>query len=131
MFLLFVLLLAPLQLVSDQVSNVLIYTDPVQVTSSINVYETIQAGQPIIGSIMITHDAGAKIDPNSFRMGEKPIQATFVETTPMSAYSTLQVTIYRFQLEGLPQGTYTLQPIRVRVGGKDYQALPLTVQVAG
>jgi hypothetical protein len=110
-------------------SNVLIYTDPVQVTSSINAYETIVAGAPIEGSVMITHDTQSAVDTTSFRLGDKPLQVQFVESMSMSSYSSLVVTIYHFQLAALPPGSHTLPPIKVKVGGKEYQAPPMTVQV--
>lgn len=129
---LFLLLLicVPLQVFSQQnASNVLLYTDPVQVNSSINSYENIVSGIPIQGSIMVTHSEANAIDPNSFRLGDKPLKVEFVQNIPMSSYSALVVSIYSFKLEGLKQGQYTLDPIKVRVGGKEYQAPPMTIQV--
>lgn len=132
MRLLFCFLLAcqPLVLFS-QPSNVLIYTDPVQVSSSINSYENLVAEKPIQGTIMITHQSTVQIDAGSFRMGDKSIQVEFVSSTPMSSFSDLVVTIYQFQLNNIPKGSQTLPPIQVNVGGKTYQAPPLEIQVAG
>ncbi len=131
MILFLLILFAPFQLAAaDTLSNVLIYTDPVQVTSSINAYENIVAGTPIQGTVMITHDSNAAIDASSFRMGDKPLQVTFVQSVPMSQYSNIVVTIYSFRLDGLEKGSHTLPQINVKVGDKVYQAPPLTVQVA-
>lgn len=120
----------PLCLISDNAqSNVLIYTDPVQVSSEISQYEKLVAGNPLQGSIMVTHDAKNAIDPNSFRLGDKPLSVEFVQSMPISDYSNLVVTIYKFRLEGMKNGIHTLPPIKVRVGGKDYQAPPLTLEI--
>jgi len=112
-------------------SNVLIYGDGTQVSSEISEYQTLLAGKPIAGSVMVTHNANKKIDVNSFRLGNKPLKVELIQSVPMSSYSSIEVTIYRFQLDGMPKGIHTLQPIKVNVGGKDYQAPPLTIEVAG
>ncbi len=124
------LLFIPLQLFSYPVdSNVLLYDDTVQVTSEINTYENLVDGTPIQGSVMITHDSNNPVDTNSFTMGDKSLKVQFVQSMPMSSYSKLVISIYQFQLPGMKAGSYTLQPIRVKVGGKNYAALPLTIQV--
>lgn len=120
----------PLDLFSiDTQSNVLIYTDPVQISSEINQYEQLVAGTPIQGSVMVTHDAKNAIDPNSFRLGNKLLSVEFVQSVPMSDYSNLVVTIYKFRLDGMKKGIHTLPPIKVKVGGKEYQAPPLTLEI--
>lgn len=118
-----------LPMFAQEQSNVLLYKDPVQVSSSINAYETLVAGKPIEGSIMITHQSNAEIDPTSFSLGEDPLDVEFVETTPMSAFSNLVVSIYRFKLYNVKQGIHTLAPIEVEVAGKRYKAPPMTIQV--
>lgn len=117
------------QLGAQEESNVLLYTDPVQVSSSINAYENLTAGQPIQGSVMVTHQENNAVDPDSFKLGKKTLKVELVQSTPMSSYNPLVVTIYSFQLPGMSQGMYTLDPISVKVGGKVYQAPPLTIQV--
>src|SRR5271166_6030922 len=72
---LFLICFMPLQQILGQSqSNVLIYGDNVQVSSQVNEYENIVAGTPIQGTVMITHASTNPVDPNSFRMGEKPLQ---------------------------------------------------------
>lgn len=110
-------------------ANILIYTDPVQIDTNISDYENITSKAPIRGTIMVTHNVNNQIDPSSFRLGENPLKAEFVQSTAISPYSPLVVTIYQFQLEGIKKGSHTLPPIRVKVGGKDYQAAPLTIEV--
>ncbi|MCE5318000.1 MAG: BatD family protein [Parachlamydia sp.] len=124
------LLLTPLSLLAETpASNVLIYTDPVQVSSSINAYENIVAGVPIEGTVMVTHQESSAVDPSSFRIGSKPLKVEFVQIVAMSDYSNLVISFYSFKLEGMNKGQYTLDPINVKVGGKVYQAPPLTIQV--
>lgn len=116
---------------SDATSNILIYDGgTVQVTSEINAYDNIVAGVPIKGSVLITHDENQLIDQNSFNMDGKPLPVKFFQTVTMSAYSKLVLSIYHFQLDGMTAGAHTLAPIKVKVGGKEYQALPLTVDVS-
>lgn len=101
-----------------------------EITSQINEYQNIVANKPIQGILFVTHDNNNPIDINSFRLGDKPLKVTFVQTTRMSLSSNLVVTIYNFQLDGLPIGTYTLPPINVKVAGKEVQALPLVIEVS-
>lgn len=125
------LLLAPLSMLAETgPSNVLIYTDPVQVSSSINAYENLVAGIPIEGTVMVTHQENNPVDPDSFRLGKKTLKVEFVQNVSMSEYSNLVISFYRFKLDGMNKGQYTLEPINVNVGGKNYQAPPLTIQVS-
>ena len=109
--------------------DVLIYGDTIQVNSAIGDYENVVAGKPIHAYIMVTHNANRVIDPNSFWMGDKPLQVKFVKSVPMSNASSLVISIYHFQIQGLTTGFHSLPPIKVKVGGKDYQAPPLIIQV--
>jgi hypothetical protein len=123
---------APFTLLSYQTySNVLVPGENVQVSSEINAYENIVPGMPIRGSVMVTHAANNVVDMQSFRIGDKPLKVVYVQTMQMSSYSNLVVTIYTFQLEGMPVGMHVLQPISVNVGGKSYLSPPLTVNVSG
>jgi len=130
----FLLLSFPLLMSADGVdtdANVLVYEGgTVQVTSEVNVYENIVAGAPISGSVLITHDANQTIDATSFSMDNKPLKVDFVKTVTMSNYSKLVLSIYHFQITGLPAGSYTLAPIKVTIGGKEYAAPPMTIDVA-
>lgn len=127
---LFLMLLSSWSLFSDDTdTNVLIYTDPVQISSEINEYENITSGVPIQGSVMVTHQANNPVDQKSFMLGNKPLKTTFVQTAAMSSASNLVVSIYIFQLDGMAKGMHNLDPIKVEVGGKVYEAPPLTVMV--
>lgn len=124
------LIIFPIHLFSDvPETNVLLYKDPVQVTSSINEYENVVAGKPIQGIVMVTHDSNALIDQHSFRLGDKPLNVEFVNSNFMSPYSNLVVTIFSYQLPGMTTGAHTLPPINVKVGGKVYNAPPMTILI--
>lgn len=124
-------LLAPVHVVSFQtVNDNLIWNEGnIEVTSEISPYESIQANQPISGTVMITHDKNDSIDTSSFRMGDQRLKVKLVQSAVMATNKKLVVTIYNFQMEGKPSGVYTLPPIRVRVAGKEYQARSLVLNV--
>jgi hypothetical protein len=127
-----ILFFLPFTLQADQAySNVLVPGENVQVSSEINAYDNIVPGMPIQGSVMVTHDANNAVDMNSFRIGDQPLKVVYVNSVPMSSYNNLVVTIYKFQLDAMPAGMHVLQPIRVKVGGKNYVSPPLTVTVSG
>lgn len=109
--------------------NVLIYTDPVQISSEISPYESLAEGKPVTGTIMVTHDANLKIDENSFRMGNEAIKVKLVNQVQLSPSSKLVITIYQFEISGRNSGAYTLPPITVKVGGEEYQAPPLPLVI--
>ena len=124
--------LTPLALSStgSLAANDLIYGEgSTEVNTQINEYAPVVANKPIQGTIFITHEAKNAIDVNSFRIGNKPLKVSFVQTSQMSSSSSIYVTIYSFELEGLPTGTHTLSPIVVKIGGKEVQALPLVIEV--
>lgn len=113
------------------VANDLVYDEGSnEVTSQINEYENLTANTPIQGSIFITHKVNNKVDEGSFRLGDKQLKVTFVQTTQMSSSSTIVVSIYSFGLPGMPVGIHTMPPINVTVGGKKIQALPLVIEVS-
>lgn len=145
--LLFILLFMPLHLQSIEfmkdyldykeerplptIANDFVYGEgTTELTSQINNYEAIKANKPIQGTIFVTHERKNNVDEKSFRIGNKPLKTSFVQTTQMSSLSDIVVTIYQFQLDGLPAGDHTLPSINVKVGGKEVQALPLFVEVS-
>lgn len=142
----FILLLAPLHLNSVEfmkdyfdykderplptISSDFVYGEgTTELTSQISDYENIKPNKPIQGSLFVTHASKNAVDQDSFRIGSKPLKTTFVQTTQMSPSSDIVVSIYQFQLEGLPVGTHILPSINVKVGGKEVQALPLNIEV--
>ena len=114
----------------NPVANDLVYGGgSIEITTEINTYQNITANVPIQGSVMVTHDANSAIDANSFRLGDEPLNVTFVSSTAMSPYSAIVVTIYSFQLKRMPAGEHLMPPIKVKVAGKEYQALSLIINV--
>lgn len=101
-----------------------------EVTSQISEYENIIANKPIQVSIFVTHDSKNPVDIKSFRLGNKQIKVTFVQTTLVSSFSDLAVSVYNTQLEGLPIGTHVLPSINVKIGGKQFKAPPMIVEVS-
>lgn len=118
------LCLVSLPLCAAEESNVLLYTDPVQVNAEVSTYEALSAGKPITGTIMITHDSNLKVDEKSFQMGKESIQVKAINQVQMSPTSKLVISIYQFELAGKPSGAYDLPPLTVNVGGTVYQAPP-------
>lgn len=123
------LCLAFLPITAAEESNVLLYTDPVQVNAEVSTYEALEAEKPITGTIMITHDTNLKVDEGSFRMGNESLKVKLVNQVQMSSTSKLVITIYEFEIPGKPTGAYNLPPITVNVGGTVYQAPPLNVTI--
>lgn len=110
--------------------NVLVYNEgDTQISSEVDVYQSLVEGVPIKGNIFVTHDSTAAVDINSFRLGDKPLKVTLAQTSPMSSTGTLVVSVYNFQLDGLKKGVNNLPPIIVRVGGKEYQAPAMSVEI--
>lgn len=109
-------------------SDALFYKDDdTQVTSEIEVYQTIVQDVPIKGSVLITHDSTKKVDVDSFRIGDKPLKVTFVTSQPMG--DSLEVSVYSFELEGMKNGQHVLPPVVVKIGGNEYQAPSMVVDV--
>jgi hypothetical protein len=118
-----------LTLGANDTTNVLIYGDHVQVTYQINLSAVLTAGAPIPVTVMVTHEKNNPVDVDSFRYGNKPLTAAFVQNVPMPSNADIIVSVYQAQLEGLPAGNQTLQPISAKVGGKPYQSTPVSVMI--
>jgi hypothetical protein len=86
-----------------------------------------QAHFPLEGTLTITRGKEEKIDPQSFQMNKKPLEASFVKDVKMTG-DTL-ITIYSFQLPAQEKGLYVLPSIAVKVGGQTYQTVPSTYEV--
>lgn len=123
----FFLFLAVSPFLNAQQDNVLFYQDTVQVTAEISPYANLTQDQPIVGTLMVTHDSALKVDPATFRIGNDPLKTEFVKEVPLSG--RLVITIYQFQLSGKKKGNYNLPPMTVKVGGKEYQAPTLNINV--
>jgi hypothetical protein len=88
------------------------------------------ANQPLKGSILITHQHKAKIDPNSFSLNEKPLVTALIkEENISSGEEGFWISIYSFEIPPQPTGLYILNPISVKIGNKTYQSSPVSYEV--
>ncbi len=88
-----------------------------------------QAGQPIQGTLTITHEREHKIDEDSFILEGKPLKAELLKVVQMSPASPLVISIYQFTLEPQPAGLQALPEISVKVGSNTYRSITSTYQV--
>lgn len=132
MFRLFLLCLMalPVFLYSDKPSDILIYGGGnIEVTASIDHYQDILPDKPFSGTVMVTHDKQNKVDPSSFKMGDKPLKVRHLQNVQISSNNPFMVTIYSFTVDGMKEGVHDLPPVKVLVGGKEYQSDPLYVEI--
>lgn len=88
-----------------------------------------QAHFPLQGTITITHSKEETIDPRSFMIDGKPLDASFVKDVLMTVSSDTFVSIYHFQLPGQEKGLYVLPAITMKIEGQSYQTSPSTYEV--
>lgn len=123
------LLFMPLQLISGPIESNVLVSGTVQITSEIDAYQNIVPGGPILGSVMVTHQADNPVNIDGFSFDGKALQVEFVQSVPMTAYGSLVVSIYHFKLKGMKTGVHTLPAIKAQVGGITYEAPPMTIIV--
>lgn len=110
-------------LISFWLSVSLLSAQEVTVEASINPNEAI-SGQPIKGTLLITHKRNSLVDNQSFQLGEKALSATLVQETKISSDPMgLLISIYEFELPPKEKGLYSLDKIKVKVGGKTYESI--------
>ena len=128
----FLLLFLPLYSMAETADpNILVYEQgTTEIDVQINAYENLIAYAPIIGTILITHNHNNTVDPDSFQIGNKALKVKFIQSTAMSPYSKLEVSVFSFQLEGMNAGNHTLPPIKAKVGGKYFETQPLMIQIS-
>lgn len=98
------------------------------VTSEMN-YTQLVTGSPLTGTVTITHDKNVKIDPETFKVGSKPLKVKFLNDVVISESSPLIISIYSFEIPSLPKGLHILPEISVRVGGKIYKSYSASFEV--
>ena len=109
--------------------NVLIYTDPVQITSEISPYETLTENKPVTGTLMVTHNSSLKVDEKSVKLGDASLRVKLLNQVKFSSDGKFVISIYQFELSGRKAGSYTLPPITAKVGDQVYQAPPLNLTI--
>ena len=126
----FILLWTPFYLVSNPLdSNILIYKELVEVNAEINANDTLLAGKAIVGSVLVTHDKNALIDVESFKIKNTFVKVKFIQTVLMSEDNNLILTIYQFNIPGMPTGIHNLGSLSVNVSGKSYSSSELIIEV--
>jgi|GEM_PF-1053516 len=98
------------------------------VTSEMN-YTQLITGNPLSGTVTITHDKSIKIDPQSFKVGTKPLKVKFLNDVVISESSPLIISIYSFEIPALSKGLHILPEISVSVGNKTYKSYSTTFEV--
>ncbi len=98
------------------------------VTSEMN-YTQLITGNPLSGTVTITHDKTLKIEPKSFKVGTKPLKVKFLNDVVISESSPLIISIYSFEIPALSKGLHILPEISVSVGGKTYKSYSTTFEV--
>ena len=87
-------------------------------------------GEPIQGTVIVTHDGRDKIDQTSFELEGEPLKTILMNTMPMtSGQGEAIVSIYKFELPARQEGLYALPPISIKVAGKRYQSIPAGFEV--
>lgn len=108
--------------------NVLV-DSPAQVSVDLPTWDAIYPNTPIDIVVSVTHNRNAKIDPNSFMMSGKKLNATFVKNVVFLPNSPIEVSIYNTTVPGMPAGLQLLPSISVTVGGVQYMSVPKGFEV--
>jgi BatD DUF11 like domain len=98
------------------------------VTSEANQYA--KEGEQVLVSVTITHESSKKVDPNSFKMNDKPLKVEFAREVKFSERSDLILSIYHFLLPPQKKGLQILPPISVKVDGREYTSNESSYQVS-
>ena len=83
----------------------------------------------IAGTVQVTHDTNESVDPNSFVYQGKPLAVDYLRKVHFSGPESLDMESYRFKLPPQSIGEYRLEPISVRVAGKEYRSIPVDYEV--
>lgn len=98
------------------------------VTSEMN-YTELFAGNPLTGTITITHDKNNAVDVNSFKLGTDQLKVKFLNNVEMSDSSALIISIYSFEIPTKPKGLHVLPQVFVKVGDKVYKSYSRSYEV--
>ncbi len=107
-----------------------ILAQDVKVSTSMSEYNLVE-GEPLQGTISITHDEGQKVRPDTFILKGKPLTVEFVREVKISQGNPLVISIYSFKLPASKSGLHILDAVSVNVGNKQYQSPISTYQVNG
>ena len=87
---------------------------------SIEANQYVSVGQPIEVSVMVTHEKTSKVELESFKLGDEPLTVRFAKEVSMSENSDLVISIYKFLIKPKKKGLYTIPPVSVKIGGKEF-----------
>ncbi|HRD54893.1 MAG TPA: hypothetical protein PLC42_00700 [Parachlamydiaceae bacterium] len=117
-------------LISFQLVSFSLFSQNIVVTSEVNYTEAV-AGKPLSGTITITHDKEKQIDADSFKLGNEPLKASFLNNVVISEQSPLIISIYSFELPPKSKGLHVLPEVSVKIGGKTYKSYSRSFEVLG
>ena len=84
---------------------------------------------PVSGTIVITHPPAMAIENSSFTYEGKRLPVDFLRKVTIPGNESLSVDSYRFKLAPFSEGSQTLSPVSVKVGGKSISSSPLLFEV--
>ena len=105
---------------------ILCWAQNVEVRSDV---EDAREGEPLRGTLTITHKGSDLVDETSFTLEGKELSAERVREVELSPESGVLISIYRFQMPSQPVGDHLLPPISVKVGDAVYQSFSERYQV--
>lgn len=83
---------------------------------------TAQANFPLAGTITLTYDKNAAVDPTSFKVEGKPLEVSLVKN--ISLVADQRLSIYSFSWPAQEKGVHVLPSISVVINGKTYYSKP-------
>jgi hypothetical protein len=92
-------------------------------------WNSIYENTPFTITIQVTHDAGEKIDNDSFLINGKKITPKFINEIKISPSSPLEIATYEYEMPGLPRGLQTLPTITVLIGSTKVSSIPSGFEV--
>lgn len=84
---------------------------------------------PIAGTVIVTHPKDQEIDVDSFTYEGKPLRVEIDKEMRVDPKSPLMISIFYFTLPEQPAGLQTLEPISVKIAGKEYRSRPVLYRV--
>jgi len=115
---------------NTQQRNVFVYGEgDIQVSIQINSFENIAPNMPFQASVMVQHPSTSTVDTSSFTTGGKPLKVQFVRDVTISPYGNIVLSIYNYQIPGMPTGSQVIPPVKVKVAGEYYESLSLSIDI--
>jgi len=87
--------------------------------------------QTISGVVQMTVPESAKVDEESFQVGNKPLKVNLIRQVPFKGPEGVTILTYRFNMDAEKKGLKMLPPISVKVDGKRYSSPGVSYEVKG